>query len=59
MERIAASKRKAPLANLQRRVRARRDEPEEIPSDQSQGEESNEDESSEGQSDEEEDDDEV
>ncbi|KAI1651698.1 DUF947-domain-containing protein [Daldinia loculata] len=58
MERIAASKRKAPLANLQRRVRARRDEPEEIPSDQSQGEESNEDESSEGQSDEEEDDDE-
>ncbi|KAF3064802.1 rRNA biogenesis protein RRP36 [Daldinia childiae] len=58
MERMTTSKRKAPLASLQRRVRARRDEPEEIPSDQSQGEESSEDEGSEGQSDEQEDDDE-
>ncbi|KAI0119454.1 DUF947-domain-containing protein [Daldinia grandis] len=58
MQRIAAPKRKAPLASLQRRVRARRDEPEEIPSDQSQGEESSEDEGSERKSDEEEDDDE-
>ncbi|KAI1805461.1 DUF947-domain-containing protein [Daldinia bambusicola] len=55
MERTAAAKRKAPLSSLQRRVRARRDEPEDIPSepsDQSQGEESSEDEGSEEPSDE-------
>ncbi|KAI1466422.1 DUF947-domain-containing protein [Daldinia caldariorum] len=55
MERTAAAKRKAPLSTLQRRVRARRDEPEDIPSEPSnqfQGEESSEDEGSEEQSDE-------
>ncbi|KAI2473871.1 DUF947-domain-containing protein [Annulohypoxylon bovei var. microspora] len=43
-------KRKAPLSNLNRRVRARRDEPEEISSNESQGEGGSEDESSEEQS---------
>ncbi|KAI8964002.1 DUF947-domain-containing protein [Daldinia sp. FL1419] len=57
MERTAATKRKAPLSSLQRRVRARKDEPEDVPSDQSQREESSEDEGSEGQSDKEEDED--
>ncbi|KAI1215047.1 DUF947-domain-containing protein [Annulohypoxylon truncatum] len=62
MERITTkSKRKAPLYNLQRRVRARRDEPEEIPSNESQSEEGSEDEDSEEQSEEdlEQDDDEA
>ncbi|OTB07838.1 hypothetical protein M426DRAFT_71586 [Hypoxylon sp. CI-4A] len=53
MNRPVASKRKAPLASLQRRVRARRDEPEEIPSNQSV-EGSSEDEGEEGQSEEDE-----
>ncbi|KAK6951951.1 hypothetical protein Daesc_006476 [Daldinia eschscholtzii] len=59
MERTAAAKRKAPLSSLQRRVRARRDEPEDIPSepsDQSQGGESSGDEDSEEQSDDDEED---
>ncbi|OTB19025.1 hypothetical protein K445DRAFT_38581, partial [Daldinia sp. EC12] len=54
-----AAKRKAPLSSLQRRVRARRDEPEDIPSepsDQSQGGESSGDEDSEEQSDDDEED---
>ncbi|KAG4216965.1 hypothetical protein PC116_g34554 [Phytophthora cactorum] len=62
MERTAAAKRKAPLSSLQRRVRARRDEPEDIPSepsDQSQGGESSGDEDSEEQSDDDEEDAEV
>ncbi|KAI1138845.1 DUF947-domain-containing protein [Hypoxylon sp. FL0543] len=63
MERAKTSKRKALLSNLQRRVRARRDEPEEISSNESQKEESSE-EGSEEESEEEsgspsEDDDEV
>ncbi|KAI0885131.1 DUF947-domain-containing protein [Annulohypoxylon maeteangense] len=49
MERITTkSKRKAPLSNIQRRIRARRDEPEEIPSNESPIEGSSEDEGSEG-----------
>lgn len=42
-------KRKAPLPNLQRRVRARRNEPDDIPCNESQGEEGSEDEDSDGQ----------
>ncbi|KAI1462310.1 DUF947-domain-containing protein [Annulohypoxylon moriforme] len=53
MERITTKpKRKAPLSNLQRRVRARRDEPEEIPSNESQDEGGSEDGDSDEQSDE-------
>ncbi|KAI0133044.1 DUF947-domain-containing protein [Hypoxylon sp. NC0597] len=62
MERIATSKRKAPLSNLQRRVRARRYEPEDVLSNESQEEGSSEEEGSEGESEEDEeeqDDDEV
>ncbi|OTA92629.1 hypothetical protein M434DRAFT_396297 [Hypoxylon sp. CO27-5] len=44
MERIAINKRKASLSNLQRRVRARKYEPEEILSDASQGKGSSEEE---------------
>ncbi|KAI0840088.1 DUF947-domain-containing protein [Hypoxylon sp. FL0890] len=54
MEHITMSKRKAPLSNLQRRVRARRDEPEEISSDESQGDEISEEEGFEGESEEDE-----
>ncbi|KAI2621624.1 DUF947-domain-containing protein [Hypoxylon sp. NC1633] len=50
MDRTASSKRKAPLPTLQRRVRARRDEPEEIFSDASQVEGSSEEEHPEKQS---------
>ncbi|KAI0381775.1 DUF947-domain-containing protein [Hypomontagnella monticulosa] len=57
MDRVKANKRKAPLSNLQRRVRARRDEPEEIFSDESH-EEGSEDEGSEEEDEEEEQDDE-
>ncbi|KAI1375138.1 DUF947-domain-containing protein [Hypoxylon crocopeplum] len=51
MDRRTANKRKAPFPSLQRRVKARREEPEEIFSDES-GENSSGDENSEGQSEE-------
>ncbi len=62
MNRIKAAKRKAPPSTLQRRVRARKDEPEDIPSDQfpeESNDEGEEDDDDEDEDESEDDDDEV